>query len=221
MRFVRIAAALIAVSIVGTANAQVSSGFGVRRDPFNGSHRMHAGFDMPGRIGTPIYATGDGYIRRARMASGYGNLVEIEHGFGYQTRYGHLSRMLVQEGQFVRRGEMIALMGSTGRSTGSHLHYEVRVNGRPVPPGNFMQIVFASQPDWNAVRMAAVFRPGVETYAAPVQRVGSVAMALSATRRQRQLAPVDIEISYGQGQTKPAGKQPGSSFSSGHVKFGN
>jgi murein DD-endopeptidase MepM/ murein hydrolase activator NlpD len=119
--------------------ANLSSGFGVRSDPFRGGAAMHAGVDMPGPIGTPIYATADGYVGRAGWANGYGNLVELEHGKGLETRYGHLSAILVQPGQRVRRGDLIARMGSTGRSTGSHLHYEVRMDGHAINPIPFLQ----------------------------------------------------------------------------------
>ena len=100
---------------------------------------MHAGIDLAAPLGTPVYATADGFVDRAEWAGGYGNLVEIDHGKGLQTRFGHLSRILVQPGQRVTRGMLIALMGSTGRSTGSHLHYEVRIDGRAVNPVPFLQ----------------------------------------------------------------------------------
>ena len=121
------------------SDVKLSSGFGVRSDPFRGSAAMHAGVDMPGPIGTPIYATADGYVGRAGWASGYGNLVALEHGAGIETRYGHLSAILVHPGQHVRRGDLIARMGSTGRSTGSHLHYEVRMDGHAINPVPFLQ----------------------------------------------------------------------------------
>jgi murein DD-endopeptidase MepM/ murein hydrolase activator NlpD len=117
-----------------------TSGYGVRSDPFKGRAAMHAGIDLAGPIGTPIYATADGIVGRSEWnAGGYGNLVELDHGHGIQTRYGHLSKSLVTAGQHVKRGDMIALMGSTGRSTGSHLHYEVRIDGKPVNPVPFLQ----------------------------------------------------------------------------------
>jgi murein DD-endopeptidase MepM/ murein hydrolase activator NlpD len=117
-----------------------TSGFGVRSDPFRGRAAMHGGIDLAGPVGTPIYATADGIVGRSEWNSGgYGNLVEINHGQGIQTRYGHLSRRLVEAGTRVRRGQLIGLMGSTGRSTGSHLHYEVRIDGRAVNPVPFMQ----------------------------------------------------------------------------------
>jgi murein DD-endopeptidase MepM/ murein hydrolase activator NlpD len=115
-----------------------SSNFGIRSDPFQGSARMHAGVDLPGPVGTPVYATADGFVDRAERAGGYGNLVELDHGKGIQTRYGHLSSILVHDGEHVHRGQLIALMGSTGRSTGPHLHYEVRIDGRAVNPVPFL-----------------------------------------------------------------------------------
>jgi murein DD-endopeptidase MepM/ murein hydrolase activator NlpD len=120
--------------------ANFTSGYGIRSDPFRGRAAMHAGIDLAGPYGTPIYATADGIVGRSEWNSGgYGNLVELNHGQGIQTRYGHLSRLIAQPGQRVRRGELIGLMGSTGRSTGSHLHYEVRIDGRAVNPVPFMQ----------------------------------------------------------------------------------
>ncbi|QPQ54028.1 M23 family metallopeptidase [Allosphingosinicella flava] len=122
--------------VKGTA---LTSKYGVRSDPFQGRAAMHAGVDLAGPLGTPIYATADGYVERSNWVGGYGNLVELNHGKGIQTRYGHLSKALVTPGQRVKRGDLIALMGSTGRSTGSHLHYEVRIDGKAVNPIPFMQ----------------------------------------------------------------------------------
>lgn len=115
-----------------------TSNFGIRSDPFHGNARMHAGVDIPGATGTAIYATADGTIARAERAGGYGNLVEVDHGKGIATRYGHLSKILVAPGSHVVRGQLIALMGSTGRSTGPHLHYEVRIDGHAVNPVPFL-----------------------------------------------------------------------------------
>ncbi len=117
----------------------LSSGFGVRSDPFRGGAAMHSGVDIPGPIGTPIYATADGVVGRTGWVGGYGNLVELEHGQGIQTRYGHLSEIIATPGTRVKRGQLIGLMGSTGRSTGSHLHYEVRLSGRAVNPTPFLR----------------------------------------------------------------------------------
>lgn len=119
-------------------NMRLTSAFGTRADPFNGRRARHNGIDIPGPVGTPIYATADGTVGRAQRLGGYGNYVEIEHGLALQTRYGHLSQILVQPGQRVRRGDIIGLMGSTGRSTGSHLHYEVRIAGAPMNPMQFV-----------------------------------------------------------------------------------
>jgi murein DD-endopeptidase MepM/ murein hydrolase activator NlpD len=116
-----------------------TSQFGVRSDPFRGTAAMHAGVDIPGALGTPIYATADGVVSHAGIQGGYGNLVQINHGRGIETRYGHLSKILVADHARVKRGQMIGLMGSTGRSTGSHLHYEVRVDGKAINPIPFLQ----------------------------------------------------------------------------------
>lgn len=117
----------------------LSSGFGVRSDPFRGGAAMHSGVDIPGPVGTPIYATADGVVGRTGWVGGYGNLVELEHGQGIQTRYGHLSQIVATPGSRVKRGQLIGMMGSTGRSTGSHLHYEVRLDGRAVNPTPFLR----------------------------------------------------------------------------------
>lgn len=115
-----------------------TSNFGIRSDPFQGTARMHAGVDIPGPVGTPVYATADGTIDKAERLGGYGNMIEIDHGKGIATRYGHLSKILVTDGAHVHRGQLIALMGSTGRSTGPHLHYEVRIDGHAVNPAPFL-----------------------------------------------------------------------------------
>jgi len=134
-----------------------TSGFGVRADPFHAGAAMHPGIDLSGSYGTPIYATADGTVLRAGWNSGgYGNLVELDHGRGITTRYGHMSAILVHEGDHVTRGEQIGRMGSTGRSTGNHLHYEVRIDGRAVNPIPFMKstdYVLAMQRKANAPAM--------------------------------------------------------------------
>ena len=117
----------------------LTSNFGVRIDPFRGGRAMHAGVDIPGPYATPIYATADAVVGRTGWIGGYGNLIELEHGKGIQTRYGHLSSILVGPGKRIKRGDLIGLMGSTGRSTGNHLHYEVRIDGRAVNPTPFLQ----------------------------------------------------------------------------------
>jgi len=142
------------------ASVTFTSGFGVRSDPFHAGAAMHPGIDLAGAVGTPIYATAEGTVLRAGWNSGgYGNLVEIDHGRGITTRYGHMSAILVSEGQHVTRGEQIGRMGSTGRSTGTHLHYEVRIDGRAVNPIPFMKstdYVLAMQRRAGAASMDAV-----------------------------------------------------------------
>ncbi|MEM7671386.1 MAG: peptidoglycan DD-metalloendopeptidase family protein, partial [Pseudomonadota bacterium] len=116
-----------------------TSGFGVRRDPFRRRSSMHSGVDFAGPRGTPIFSTAGGVVTFAGRQSGYGITVKIRHAFGFETVYAHLNRAHVKVGQYVERGERIADMGSTGRSTGSHLHYEVRINKEPVNPAKFIE----------------------------------------------------------------------------------
>jgi murein DD-endopeptidase MepM/ murein hydrolase activator NlpD len=115
-----------------------TSGFGVRRSPYGGVEKMHEGLDIANSIGTPVIATADGIVTFAQAKPGYGQTVILDHGYGLETWYGHAKRILVQEGQKVRRGESIAQLGNSGRSTGPHLHYEVRINGTPVDPLSYI-----------------------------------------------------------------------------------
>jgi murein DD-endopeptidase MepM/ murein hydrolase activator NlpD len=117
----------------------ISSTFGVRIDPFNGRPAMHTGIDFRGDVGEPIRSTANGKVVSAGWSGGYGRLVEINHGNGLSTRYGHLSRILVRTGQLVKAGQIVGRMGSTGRSTGSHLHYETRIHGEAVNPQKFLR----------------------------------------------------------------------------------
>lgn len=117
----------------------ISSFFGKRPDPFTGENTFHAGLDFAGAPGTRVLAAADGVVSYAGTDGGYGRLVEITHGNGYVTRYGHNSTLLVEAGQTVRRGDPVALMGSTGRSTGTHLHFEVLRDGRAVNPMSFVR----------------------------------------------------------------------------------
>ena len=120
-------------------SANLTSGFGIRSDPFRARAAMHPGIDLAAPLGTPVYATADGVVDRSEWNDGgYGNLIEIDHGQGIQTRYGHLSQRIALAGQPVHKGDLIGLMGSTGRSTGSHLHYEVRVAGQAIDPISFV-----------------------------------------------------------------------------------
>ena len=116
-----------------------TSGFGARSDPFSGEPAFHSGQDFAGAYGSPIYVTAPGVVSFAGQRNGYGNTVEVDHGHGFKTRYGHLSAISVAVGQQVAVGQRIGAMGSTGRSTGTHLHYEVWVNGRPENPLRFVK----------------------------------------------------------------------------------
>lgn len=112
----------------------VSSLYGMRRHPRYGTWRKHEGVDLAAPKGTPVYATGNAVVSESRWRNGYGNLIELNHGFGYKTRYGHLSKMYVKEGDSVTRGQVIGEVGNTGVSHGSHLHYEVRFRDNTVNP---------------------------------------------------------------------------------------
>lgn len=125
--------------------AYVSSSYGYRSDPFTGSAAFHAGLDFPGPMGSPIFAAAKGRVTFVGHRPGYGNCIEISHGNGLTTRYGHLSGFKARVGQQVDAGIVIATMGSTGRSTGPHLHFEVRLNGQPVNPRPFLDAATNAQ----------------------------------------------------------------------------
>jgi murein DD-endopeptidase MepM/ murein hydrolase activator NlpD len=116
----------------------ISSIFGYRSDPFTGRSTLHQGIDFAGPYGSPVYSVASGVVQFSGEQSGYGKLVEINHGNGYVTRYGHSSALLVNEGDAVRKNQVIAKLGSSGRSTGPHVHFEVLVNGRAVDPAQFV-----------------------------------------------------------------------------------
>jgi murein DD-endopeptidase MepM/ murein hydrolase activator NlpD len=117
---------------------RIASGFGMRIDPVYGTPKMHKGLDFTAPQGTPIYATGNGVVKQSGyIEGGYGNHVVINHGYGYETLYGHMVRIKVRSGQRVKRGELIGWVGSTGKSTGPHCHYEVHINGNEVDPVYF------------------------------------------------------------------------------------
>jgi murein DD-endopeptidase MepM/ murein hydrolase activator NlpD len=118
---------------------ETTSPFGLRLDPFLGRLALHPGTDLRAAIGAPVLATAAGKVTNASYDGGYGNMVEIDHGDGLSTRYGHLSAILVRVGQTVGAGEEIGRVGTTGRSTGPHLHYEVRIDGQPVDPMRFVR----------------------------------------------------------------------------------
>lgn len=126
-------------SIVPLDGIHMTSGFGMRVHPVLGGYRQHKGIDLASPTGTPIHASADGTVAMAERFGGYGLYVQLEHGGNLETRYGHMSRIAVAEGQFVHKGDVIGYVGTTGRSTGPHLHYEVRVNGEAVNPVPYMQ----------------------------------------------------------------------------------
>lgn len=117
----------------------ISSSFGYRSDPFTGGRDLHTGIDFPGNIGDDVYAVADGVVAFSGMHFGYGNMVEIDHGNGYRTRYAHHSKNLVRVGDVVKTGQKVGEMGRTGRATGVHLHFEVWHNERPVNPLTFVK----------------------------------------------------------------------------------
>ena len=118
----------------------ITSGFGYRANPFTGVREFHVGIDLRGPIGTPIYATAPGTVTFAGTETGYGLIVEIDHGYGLSTRYSHLDRMLVRAGDKVELHQVVGLMGDTGWSTGPHLLYETRLDGQPADPLNFIKV---------------------------------------------------------------------------------
>jgi len=132
----KLLAAIPAIQPISNKNlTHLASGFGYRVDPVYKVTKFHAGLDFAAAVGTPIYATADGVVKEADYnAGGYGNNVVINHGFGYETLYGHMYRIKTKVGRKVKRGEVIGYVGSTGKSTGPHCHYEVHKNGQPVDP---------------------------------------------------------------------------------------
>ncbi len=118
----------------------VSSKFGKRKDPLNHRSAFHTGVDIRAKKGDPIHATADGVVLKAFRNGGYGNYVVIDHGNGYTSSFAHMQKYMVHKGDKVKRGQLIGLVGSTGRSTGSHLHYEIALKDKPINPANFMKI---------------------------------------------------------------------------------
>lgn len=116
---------------------RMASGYGMRMHPILKYRKMHHGMDFTAKKGTPIYATGDGKVIKASRGSGFGRVVYIDHGFGYITKYGHMSKFNTKKGRQVKRGDIIGYVGNSGLSSGSHLHYEVHKNGKPINPINF------------------------------------------------------------------------------------
>ncbi len=139
MNLMRVAAEKVPLAMPLRDPFRFTSAFGRRHDPFGRGGRMHAGVDLAAPRGTPVYTTADGVVVAAGRESGYGNVVRVQHELGFETVYAHLSSISVRPGQLLSRGAKIGGMGSTGRSTGSHLHYEVRVSGKPVNPMIYLE----------------------------------------------------------------------------------
>ncbi len=129
---------LSAVPSIAPMEGRITSRFGYRRDPFTGMRAYHPALDISGDQGSPVIATADGEIAIAGYQAGYGRMIEIRHGYGFSTRYGHLLASYVKQGVRVKKGEIIGAVGSSGRSTGYHLHYEVRIDDEPVDPSPYM-----------------------------------------------------------------------------------
>ncbi len=123
---------------IWAANGWVSSNFGYRTSPFTGVKEFHNGIDIAAKTGTPIIAPADGVVSSAGKTHGFGNLLTVNHGYGMKTIYAHLSEIIAKKGQAIKRGEIIGLIGNTGRSTGPHLHYEIHVEGVPVNPTRYI-----------------------------------------------------------------------------------
>ena len=132
-----------------------ASGYGMRIDPIYKTAKFHAGMDFSANIGTPVYATGNGVVKKAGWQSGYGKIIVVDHGFGYETWYAHLNKYKVRVGQKVVRGEVIGEVGNTGKSTGPHLHYEVHLKGRVVNPVNYYFMDLSAEEYDKMVELAA------------------------------------------------------------------
>ena len=133
-RFVDQSRVLSSTPSIAPVRGILTDGFGGRSDPFTGESGQHNAIDISSALGQPVRAPADGIVVKAEWANGYGNVIYVSHGYGYSTRYGHLKAFAVHPGARIKRGDVIAYVGSTGRSTGPHLHYEVRLNNNPVNP---------------------------------------------------------------------------------------
>ncbi|MBZ5525045.1 MAG: M23 family metallopeptidase [Acidobacteriia bacterium] len=136
---------LVAAPTLWPVQGRITSSFGERIDPFEGEGKFHAGIDISSDYGTRVIAPADGVVRLTDLVNGYGKTVVVEHGNGIETRYGHLSGFAVTAGQLVHRGDTLGYVGQTGRSTGPHLHYEVRIGNTPVNPHKYLRFTFTQQ----------------------------------------------------------------------------
>lgn len=166
--------ALLLAGPGGRERQRISSDFGTRVDPIHGRRAVHRGIDLPGAVGTPIVAAAAGIVRRAGWRGGYGQMIELAHADGTVTRYAHLSAILVRPGEAVGQGQRIARMGSTGRSTGSHLHFEYRVAGRAVDPLGYIGTVPPPSPKPRPIAETIPHRSrfAQQRAAAPADRAG-------------------------------------------------
>ncbi len=147
-------ACIPSVMPINVKDYTMSSGYGYRRDPVYGTAKFHEGLDFAAATGTPVFATADAIVEVADRKDAYGNCIDLNHGFNYLTRYAHLSQILVKPGQRVKRGEMIGKVGSTGKSTGSHLHYEVRFKGEPQNPVHYYFMDLTPQQYLDMIQLA-------------------------------------------------------------------
>ncbi len=144
---------------------RLASGFGFRIDPIYKIKKMHYGTDFSIKVGTPVYATGDGVVRFTRSSfGGYGKQIEVNHGFGYRTKYAHLSEFVVKKGQKVKRGELIGYSGNTGKSTAPHLHYEVIKDGKKVNPVNFFYKDLSDEEYAEILRLSSIENQSMGSY---------------------------------------------------------
>jgi murein DD-endopeptidase MepM/ murein hydrolase activator NlpD len=137
--YVEMGKKLVAMPSLWPVHGYVTGGFGLRNDPLSDEGELHVGVDISTPYGSKIIAPADGLVIFAESRAGYGNIIVLDHGFGVTTRYGHLSAFNVKEGQSVKRGDVMGYVGSTGRSTGAHLHYEIRIHDNPVNPMRYMK----------------------------------------------------------------------------------
>lgn len=147
-------ASIPSVMPINIKDYTMSSGYGYRRDPVYGTAKFHEGLDFAAATGTPVFATADAVVEVADRKDSYGNCIDLNHGYNYMTRYAHLSQILVKPGQRVKRGEMIGKVGSTGKSTGSHLHYEVRFKGEPQNPVHYYFMDLTPQQYLDMIQLA-------------------------------------------------------------------
>lgn len=144
---------------------RLSSGFGYRIDPFYKTSRMHYGTDFSLEVGTPVYASGDGKIKWTRSSfSGYGKQIEIDHGFGYVTKYAHLDKFVVKPGQTIKRGDLIAYSGNSGKSTAPHLHYEVHLNGKKINPIHYFSRDLSPEEYEEILKLASIENQALGSY---------------------------------------------------------